>query len=110
MPAGSTVGVLFFGYGFLVAIFMGASDLGCGACGCSCCSSGAVLRLRGLRGLHVGCLHAVRAHLRALCLAMQLKASFFICPFLSSSHQQFKPLPGIRHRLQRLNRRGFVLM
>ena len=42
---------------------------------------GAVLRLRGLRGLHVGCLHAVRAHLRALCLAMQLKASFFIYLF-----------------------------
>ena len=52
--------------------------------------SGAVLRLRGLRGLHVGCLHAVRAHLRALCLAMQLKASFFICCFLSSFHQQNK--------------------
>ena len=55
--------------------------------------SGAVLRLRGLRGLHVGCLHAVRANLHALCLAMQLKASFFI--FLSLFHQQFKPLPGI---------------
>ena len=43
--------------------------------------SGAVLRLRGLRGHHVGCLHAVRVHLRALVWPMQLKAIFFIYLF-----------------------------
>ena len=62
------------------------------ACGGSCCSSGADLRLHGLRGLHVGCLHALRARLQVLCLAMQLKASLF--SFSLSFSSEIKPLPG----------------
>ena len=64
------------------------------ACGGSCCSSGADLRLHGLRGLHVGCLHALRARLQALCLAMQLKASLFLFVFSLSFSSEIKPLPG----------------